>query len=185
MSVESEPRSHLFRQLSALPKPQFEELLFALDVPNSLISSPTAAQGDRVADLLNWAKGPTGCGLQTIRNTLSTLFTLKASLDTDRTDFETYLDFIRRDRRDQDVRDLYTATEALIHLEAETVERQPERPEQDSEPVPKKVQRFPVLEGLRKYALGRERQHVLLAGRPGSGKSTTLKRLRLELADAG
>jgi predicted NACHT family NTPase len=41
-----------------------------------------------------------------------------------------------------------------------------------------KVERFPVLEGIRKYADG----HVLLVGRPGSGKSTALVRLMLELA---
>jgi predicted NACHT family NTPase len=36
-----------------------------------------------------------------------------------------------------------------------------------------KVERFPVLEGIRKYA----KNHVLLVGRPGSGKSTALARL--------
>ena len=41
-----------------------------------------------------------------------------------------------------------------------------------------KVERLPVLAGLRKYAAG----HVLLVGRPGSGKSTALARLMLEEA---
>jgi predicted NACHT family NTPase len=41
-----------------------------------------------------------------------------------------------------------------------------------------KVERFSVLEGIRKYAA----QHVLLVGRPGSGKSTALARLLLEEA---
>ena len=99
--------------------------------------------------------------------------------------FDQYRQFIQRDPRYQDVRELYTETEALISLEAETIERQPERPEQAIEPEQKKVERFPVLEGLRRMALGHERQHVLLAGRPGSGKSTTLQRLLLELADVG
>ncbi|NEQ43608.1 MAG: NACHT domain-containing protein [Leptolyngbya sp. SIOISBB] len=120
--------------------------------------------------------------------------------------FDQYRQFIQQDPRYQNVRELYTETEALISLEAETIERQPkrseqeterseqeierseqeiERPEQKIEPGQKKVQRFLVLEGLRRMALGPERQHVLLAGRPGSGKSTTLQRLLLELANAG
>ncbi|MBW4525335.1 MAG: HEAT repeat domain-containing protein [Phormidium tanganyikae FI6-MK23] len=41
-----------------------------------------------------------------------------------------------------------------------------------------KIERFSVLEGLRKYA----DQQVLLVGRPGSGKSTALARLMLEEA---
>jgi HEAT repeat protein len=40
-----------------------------------------------------------------------------------------------------------------------------------------KIERFPVTEGLQKYALA----HVLLVGRPGSGKSTALARLMLDL----
>ncbi|KAM3114165.1 HEAT repeat domain-containing protein [Phormidesmis sp. 146-33] len=40
------------------------------------------------------------------------------------------------------------------------------------------VERFPVLEGIRMYA----DEHVLLVGRPGSGKSTALARLMLEEA---
>ena len=42
-----------------------------------------------------------------------------------------------------------------------------------------KTERLGVLEGLRKYA----RDHVLLVGRPGSGKSTALARLLLEEAE--
>jgi len=42
-----------------------------------------------------------------------------------------------------------------------------------------KIERLTVLDGLRKYAL----EHVLLVGRPGSGKSTALVRLVLEEAE--
>ena len=40
-----------------------------------------------------------------------------------------------------------------------------------------KIERLPVTEGLQKYAI----DHVLLVGRPGSGKSTALARLMLDL----
>jgi HEAT repeat protein/ABC-type dipeptide/oligopeptide/nickel transport system ATPase component len=46
------------------------------------------------------------------------------------------------------------------------------------EPEDGMVERLPVLEGLRKY----QRDHVLLIGKPGSGKSTSLERLLLEEA---
>jgi energy-coupling factor transporter ATP-binding protein EcfA2 len=45
-----------------------------------------------------------------------------------------------------------------------------------------KIERFPVLEGIRKCV--KEHRQVLLVGRPGSGKSTTLARLLLEEARA-
>jgi predicted NACHT family NTPase len=44
----------------------------------------------------------------------------------------------------------------------------------------KKIERLPALEGLRKYAFDPQVCHVLLIGRPGSGKSTALARLLLE-----
>ncbi|NJR73158.1 MAG: hypothetical protein HC773_04560 [Scytonema sp. CRU_2_7] len=43
----------------------------------------------------------------------------------------------------------------------------------------KQIERLGVLEGLRKYV----KEHVLLVGRPGSGKSTALARLLLEEAE--
>ncbi|NEP94476.1 NACHT domain-containing NTPase, partial [Okeania sp. SIO2F5] len=60
----------------------------------------------------------------------------------------------------------------LMVQTVESEEKQRERPEE-------KIERLTVLEGLRKYAPN----HVLLVGRPGSGKSTALARLLLEEAE--
>lgn len=96
-------------------------------------------------------------------------------------DFSAYLNFVCTDRRE--TRLLYTVTDALLSLEAQTVERQ--KPGNGKlEESHQQVERFPVLTGLRKYALDEKREHVLLAGRPGSGKSTTLKQMLLEMTEA-
>lgn len=57
-----------------------------------------------------------------------------------------------------------------LGLMVQTLERDQQGEKQE------KIERFSVLEGLRKYAP----DHVLLVGRPGSGKSTALARLLLE-----
>lgn len=97
-------------------------------------------------------------------------------------DFQPYLRAIANHYTQQ--RDLYTPTDALLPLEARSVERQEGEDRQEGENrQEKKVEQFPVLAGLRKYALGEKREHVLLAGRPGSGKSTALRQLALGLAE--
>jgi DNA replication protein DnaC len=60
-------------------------------------------------------------------------------------------------------------------LMVQTVKKETREPRDED-----KIERFEVLKGIRKYA--REFNHVLLVGRPGSGKSTALARLMLELA---
>ena len=62
-----------------------------------------------------------------------------------------------------------------IGLMVETLKQEKESREEKSE----KIERLTVLDGLRKYAA----DHVLLVGRPGSGKSTALVRLLLEEAE--
>ena len=93
-------------------------------------------------------------------------------------DFSAYLNFVCADRRVCDARSCYTETDALLSLEARMVERQ-KLGDAESAALPKPL---PVLKQLRTYALGKKREHTLLAGRPGSGKSTTLKQIFLELA---
>jgi HEAT repeat protein len=63
----------------------------------------------------------------------------------------------------------------LLDFMVETVKPAKGEPSQAQE----KTERLDVLEGLRKYA----KEHVLLVGRPGSGKSTALARLLLEEAE--
>ncbi|BBH41622.1 HEAT domain protein repeat-containing protein [Microcystis viridis NIES-102] len=63
----------------------------------------------------------------------------------------------------------------LRDLWVQTIEKERENPQERAE-RPEKPERFTVLDGLRKYATN----HVLLKGRPGSGKSTALARLLLE-----
>jgi energy-coupling factor transporter ATP-binding protein EcfA2 len=91
-------------------------------------------------------------------------------------DFQPYLSAIALHYAKDD--QFYTPTDALLPLEVRAVERQ-EKADQE-----KRVEQFPVLEGLRRYALGERREHVLLAGRPGSGKSTALRQLVVALAEA-
>ncbi len=66
-------------------------------------------------------------------------------------------------------------TAPLMDLQVQTIEKERENPQERPE-RPEKTERFTVLDGLRKYAAN----HVLLKGRPGSGKSTALARLLLE-----
>ena len=93
--------------------------------------------------------------------------------------FSDYLNFVCSDRRYDDTRSLYISTNALLSLEAQTVERQ-KSGDTKLEPPPKPL---PVLEQFRTFALGEKREHLLLAGRPGSGKSTTLKQMLLEITE--
>ena len=59
-------------------------------------------------------------------------------------------------------------------LMVQSIERREEQQNHEQE----KIERLPVLEGISKYA----ENHVLLRGKPGSGKSTALARLLLEEA---
>ncbi len=65
----------------------------------------------------------------------------------------------------------------LLHFDLKVQTVQPAK-EQRGE-AQQKTERLGVLEGLRKYAP----EHVLLVGRPGTGKSTALARLLLEEAE--
>ncbi len=64
-----------------------------------------------------------------------------------------------------------------LGLMVQTVPKKDERENREYEK--EKIERFGVLDGLRKYAPN----HVLLRGKPGTGKSTALVRLLLEDSD--
>jgi predicted NACHT family NTPase len=96
-------------------------------------------------------------------------------------DFQPYREAVIHHYSQQ--RPCYTATDALLPLEARW-ERQERKENGPGQPA-LKVEEFAVLEGFRKYALGAKREHVLLAGRPGSGKSTALQQFAVALAEEG
>jgi HEAT repeat protein len=93
-------------------------------------------------------------------------------------DFQGYLGaIVRQSRRTEDWRDgQYVGTQAQLPLKVQTP-KQPESLERgQNQEAPKK---FDVLGGLREFY---RREPVLLIGKPGSGKSTALRRLLLEEA---
>ncbi|MEM1308869.1 MAG: COR domain-containing protein [Cyanobacteria bacterium P01_H01_bin.153] len=69
--IDTPTRIALTQTLSALPPPQFEELLFVLNLPYGTISS--GAQKSRVSELLNWVGGTGGIGFQALFETLTAL----------------------------------------------------------------------------------------------------------------
>ncbi|MBW4482045.1 MAG: tetratricopeptide repeat protein [Tildeniella torsiva UHER 1998/13D] len=66
-------RLTLTKTLSALPAPQFEQLRFALNPPPGIVPEGMAAQGNRVAALLSWVEGATGCGLEALGDVVEQL----------------------------------------------------------------------------------------------------------------
>ncbi|MGF1570242.1 MAG: toll/interleukin-1 receptor domain-containing protein [Nodosilinea sp.] len=73
LSDDPQSRLQLSQRLAALPSPQFEQMLFALDLPKGLVAGASAPQGQRVASLLEWAEGPGGCGLTHLQALLDEL----------------------------------------------------------------------------------------------------------------
>lgn len=64
-------RLQLIQLLNGLPSAQFEELVFALKLPPGVLPSNAAAAGNRTAELLRWAEGPTGPGLALLQTLLN------------------------------------------------------------------------------------------------------------------
>ena len=102
--------------------------------------------------------------------------------------FSSYLESVRRHYEqwwslytltDADGRDRVKAEMFDFGLMVQTIAPKSERMDGDRLDSKEPIERFTVLDGLRKYA----GKHVLLVGRPGSGKSTALARLLLEEAE--
>jgi hypothetical protein len=92
-----------------------------------------------------------------------------------------YLRTITRQAKEtEDWRDgRYVGTQAQLPLKVQTVKPQESLEQTKKQEAP---QKFNVLEGLREFYL---QEPVLLIGKPGSGKSTALRRLLLEEAQEG
>ena len=125
-------------------------------------------------------------------------------------DFSAYLDFVASDRRYEEAGSSYTTTYAVplelqiqsISSTTDNLQSPPKSLAESTEPViePESINRLskfslkkltesleqppePVVKLVQRLALGNKREHIVLTGRPGSGKSTALQRLLLELTD--
>ncbi|MGO9121159.1 MAG: HEAT repeat domain-containing protein [Desulfomonilaceae bacterium] len=77
-----------------------------------------------------------------------------------------------------------SAAGTTLDLMVQAFRKTEEQPQEKHSPsrqdaLPEEFEKYDALEGLRKFAS----EHVLLRGRPGSGKTTTLRKLLLEEAD--
>jgi HEAT repeat protein len=93
--------------------------------------------------------------------------------------FQAYLESVLNDKAYSDCQHFYTPTHGAIRpkLDLRVKRYQSPRAEAGQEPKTKEV--LSVLDGLRKY----QAEHVLLVGKPGSGKSTALEKLLLDEAE--
>jgi HEAT repeat protein len=95
-------------------------------------------------------------------------------------DFQPYIQSILdSSNKNGDWGDRYIPTQAELPLRVQTYESSSNELEQSQSAEKKQREQFAVLDGLRKYAP----EQVLLVGKPGSGKSTALRRLRWEAAE--
>ena len=72
-NLSAKDRLCLNLTISALPPPQFEQLIHALNPPEGVISPANAPQGIRSTELLKWLEGPGGRGLTALDEVLQVL----------------------------------------------------------------------------------------------------------------
>ena len=77
MSLSPKQRLALIKRVNSLMQADFEALIFALKVPQGVISSDRAPQGNRASELLKWVEGPTGCGMDKFLSTLTEIAPFK------------------------------------------------------------------------------------------------------------
>src|SRR6476469_6782617 len=92
-------------------------------------------------------------------------------------DFPKYLQSLVESYKKQ--QHLYTLTDLQVEVRVEIPREDSSQPRSPENKPETKIERLEVLAGLRKYV---QQGKVLLAGKPGSGKSTVLQRFRWELA---
>ncbi len=186
----SSRRTQLFQSLSRLTPPEFGQLLYGIQPPAGLIPDSEAPQMKRVKALLDWAEGPTGRGTDEIWDALAQL--QQGSLSSQGQalpNFQPYLQSILENKDYREWQECYTPTTVegrkqapqpersrRLKLRVETVVAKDDSASgasaKPSEGEPQeKIEQFEVLEGLRQYAA----DHVLLIGKPGSGKSSSLE----------
>lgn len=64
-------RLRIIQILNALPRSQFEELVFILNIPQGVVPPNSASQGVQSVALLTWAESLTGPGLHELKQILS------------------------------------------------------------------------------------------------------------------
>lgn len=195
----SRHRTKLFQALNGLTSSEFGQLLYGLQPPAGLVPDSEAPQMKRVKALLDWAEGSTGRGTDEIWDALAQLQQGSlASHGQALPNFQPYLQAITTHTQYGKWWEHYTLTDVEgkvklpkpeqpsvfdFGLMVQTVAKEKDSPAPDHDSRSEhreKIERLPVLEGIRKYADG----HVLLVGRPGSGKSTALIRLLMEEASS-
>ncbi|NJL57210.1 hypothetical protein HC928_20275, partial [bacterium] len=177
-------RNQLFQALSELPRQVFERLLFALKPPAGLVPGPEAPQMNRVKFLLDWAEGSSGRGIDEIRHYLEQATSdVEGYLTSLIATYEKWWEYYTLTDVEGKVEQPAPEKPSVFDfgLTVQTVAKDKDAPGSDPRSEEReKIERLPVLEGIRKYA----DDHVLLVGRPGSGKSTALIRLLLQEAHA-
>lgn len=79
-SLSPKQRLVLIRLVNALPSPEFNALVFALQVPPGIVPA-NGAQGDRSSALLKWVEGPTGCKMAAFLSLLNDITPLPDELE--------------------------------------------------------------------------------------------------------
>jgi predicted NACHT family NTPase len=192
-------RLQLFNTLAALPPPTFNKLLFAIRPPDGVVAGPTAPQGDRTAQLVQWAESSPRHGLAFVQDVLNRLDSLPSppGLPSQTQDIEALVATVRAQvRGDIQARcgtmrvldmeqpiglgDIYTSVNILEKISGR---RRLELEEllQDCDPEnfdrfllgQVRHQRVPGLKAVERY------DQLMILGKPGAGKTTFMKRLAI------